>query len=70
LSIYLWSLLGVYLSRLLMPVEDAGLLELAGIAVASLALTAVITLVACAAFGWIEDLAARRRPELWPSSGR
>lgn len=68
LTIYLWSLLGVYLSRLLFPVDADGLLALAAIAVASLALTAVVTLVACAAMGWIEDLAARRRPQLWPSA--
>lgn len=68
LSIYLWSLIGVYLSRLLMPVDDVGLVQLAGIAVGSLLLTAVVTLAACVAFGWIEDLAAKRRPQLWPST--
>ena len=28
----------------------------------------VLTLVAVLAFGWVEDLAARRRPRLWPAS--
>lgn len=65
LTIYLWSLLGVYLSRLLWPPEG-GLLELVAIALASLALTAVFTLGACVAVGWVEDLAARRAPQLWP----
>lgn len=66
LTIYLWSLFGVYASRLLFPVEGRDLAGLASTAVASLALTAVVTLCACAAVGWIEDLASRRRPQLWP----
>jgi peptidoglycan/LPS O-acetylase OafA/YrhL len=31
-----------------------------------LAATLLLTLVAVLAFGWVEDLAARRRPRLWP----
>lgn len=68
LSIYLWSLVGVYLSRLLMPVDGLDLDQLVLVALGSLALTAVVTLAACVAVGWVEDLAARRRPQLWPTS--
>jgi hypothetical protein len=68
LTIYLWSLLGVYLSRLLFPVDGDGVAQLAGTAIVSLALTAAVTLVACVAVGWIEDVAARRRPQLWPAA--
>ena len=67
LTVYLWSLLGVYLSRLLMPTDDLSPLGKVGTALGSLALTAVVTVVACVAVGWLEDLAARRRPELWPT---
>ena len=69
LSIYLWSIAGVYISRLVFPVEG-NFLRLAGIAIVSLLLTTVVTLVACVLFGWIEDLAARRSPEWWPTSRR
>lgn len=65
LTIYLWSLLGVYVSRLLWP-PVGGWLDLAWIAVASIALTAVVTVAACIVVGWIEDLAARRPVEWWP----
>lgn len=69
LTIYIWSLLGVYVSRVLMPVEGS-LTHLVLIALGSLALTWTFTLLACAAFGWMEDLAARRSPELWPNRRR
>jgi hypothetical protein len=65
LTIYLWSMAGIYISRRLMPVEG-GLLQLSLIATASIALTTVVILVCCVLFGWVEDLAARRSPELWP----
>jgi peptidoglycan/LPS O-acetylase OafA/YrhL len=32
--------------------------------------TVVLTLVAVVAFGWVEDLAAKRRPEFWPTGGK
>jgi hypothetical protein len=67
LTIYLWSLLGVYLSRTWFPVEG-GLLQLSGIAIASLILTAVVVLVCCILFGWIEDVSARRPAEWWPGT--
>jgi hypothetical protein len=66
LTIYLWSLLGVYISRELFPPEGS-LIELAGVALASIAVTTVVTLMACVAVGWIEDVAGKRRPELWPT---
>ncbi len=69
LTIYIWSLLGVYLSRTLMPVEGS-LPRLSAIAIGSLIVTWVFTLLACAAFGWMEDLAAKRSPELWPNRRR
>jgi peptidoglycan/LPS O-acetylase OafA/YrhL len=30
----------------------------------------LLTLVAVLAFGWVEDLAAKRRPQFWPTGGR
>jgi peptidoglycan/LPS O-acetylase OafA/YrhL len=67
LTVYLWSLAGVYLSRVLMPTAGLSLAGKVATALGSLALTALVTVVACAAMGWVEDLAARRRPELWPT---
>ena len=66
LTIYLWSLLGVYLSRIWFPPEGS-LLQLAGIAIVSMLVTAAVTLVACVAVGWIEDLAGKKRVEWWPN---
>jgi len=34
-----------------------------------LAASLLLTLLAVLAFGWVEDLAARRRPRLWPTGG-
>ena len=66
MTIYLWSLLGVFCSRLLMPpVGDP--LHLAAVALGSLLLSGAVTLAACVAVGWIEDLAARTPPQLWPT---
>ena len=65
LTIYLWSLLGVYLSRTWFPVRG-GLLQLSGIAIASLGLTTGVVLACCVLFGWIEDVSARRPAEWWP----
>jgi len=67
LTVYLWSLVGVYVSRLLLPPAGLSTAGKASVAVGSLALTAVVTVLACLAMGWIEDLAARRSPELWPT---
>ncbi|MFM7062512.1 MAG: acyltransferase family protein [Actinomycetes bacterium] len=67
LTVYLWSLLGVYVSRLLLPPPGRSFGGKALVALESLTLTAVVTLVACLAVGWVEDVAARRRPELWPT---
>ncbi|WP_250004327.1 acyltransferase [Actinoplanes sp. M2I2] len=38
--------------------------------VSDLAVALALTLGAMVAFGWAEDVAARRRPRLWPSTGR
>ena len=65
LTMYLWSMSGIYVSRTLMPVEG-DFLRLSWIAVASLVLTVALTLLACVLFGWVEDLAARKPPEWWP----
>jgi len=67
LTVYLWSLAGVYLSRVLMPTAGLSLAGKVATGLGSLALTAVVTVVACATMGWVEDLAARRSPELWPT---
>lgn len=69
MTIYLWSLLGVFCSRLLMP-PDGDPLHLAAVALGSLALSGAVTLAACVAVGWVEDLAARVPPELWPRRRR
>ncbi|MFM7068398.1 MAG: acyltransferase, partial [Actinomycetes bacterium] len=70
LSVYMWSLIGVCLSRLWFPPDGRSFVGLVGVAIASLALTAVVTVIACLVVGWVEDIAARRRPELWPTAAR
>jgi len=67
LTVYLWSLAGVYVSRVLLPPDGLSLVGKAGVALGSLVLTGVVTVLACLAIGWLEDLAARRSPELWPT---
>jgi peptidoglycan/LPS O-acetylase OafA/YrhL len=68
LTIYLWSMAGIYISRTLFPVEG-GILRLSWIAIVSVMITTAVILVACVLMGWIEDLAARRSPEWWPGRG-
>ncbi len=67
LTIYLWSLLGVYLSRIWFP-PNGSVLQLVGIASVSIAITTLVTLAACIAVGWIEDVAGRRSPQWWPTA--
>jgi hypothetical protein len=67
LTIYLWSLAGVYVSRLVLPRRDASISHLVGVGTGSVLLTATITVGACVLFGWIEDLAARRPVQFWPT---
>ena len=67
LTVYLWSLLGVYVSRLVLPPDGRSFAGTVLVALGSLAFTAAVTLTACLATGWVEDVAARRRPELWPT---
>lgn len=66
LSIYLWSLMGVYVSRVLFPPEG-NLFQLGLIAGISVLISTAVTLVACILLGWIEDLAGRRTPQWWPT---
>lgn len=65
MTIYLWSLLGIYVSRLLVPPEG-DLLQLVATGVASLAIASVVTFAACVVVGPIEDIAARRPVEFFP----
>jgi hypothetical protein len=66
-TIYLWHTAGIFLTdRLLTRLG----LEAGGIAWAALLVsgTLVLTALATLSFGWVEDLAARRRPSLLPPS--
>ena len=68
-TVYLWhniAIAAVWPLLTVLTLDDVGHpldvpLDLA----ASLALTALAVLL----FGWVEDLAARRRPRLWPTAG-
>ncbi|MEV6303609.1 acyltransferase [Actinoplanes sp. NPDC051861] len=67
-TVYLWHNLAI---AALWPVltylalDDLGRAEMP----VTLAVTFVLTGVAVVLFGWAEDLAANRRPRLWPSTG-
>jgi hypothetical protein len=37
------------------------------VGIASIVVTCLVTLLACLAVGWIEDVAGKKRPELWPN---
>lgn len=58
-SIYMWHMVAIYL---VLAVPLPGGDSWAGM----LAWTALGTVIACVAVGWAEDVAARRRPTLWP----
>ncbi|MGW4947579.1 acyltransferase family protein, partial [Actinoplanes sp. NPDC004185] len=67
-TIYLWhniAIAAIWPVLTVLALDDLGDLDGPTDLIASLGLT----LVAVLAFGWVEDLAARRRPRLWPVGG-
>ncbi|GIE31369.1 hypothetical protein Ait01nite_044140 [Actinoplanes italicus] len=66
-TIYLWH--GVAIAAVWPVLERTGLDDLGRFEdFATLAVTAALTAVLVAMFGWAEDLAAGRRPRLWPAT--
>ena len=68
-TIYLWhniAIAAIWPVLTVLALDDLGGLDGLTDLVASLALTVAAVL----AFGWAEDLAARRKPALWPTGGR
>jgi hypothetical protein len=68
-TVYLWhnlAIAAVWPVLTVLAVDDLGA-RMEGITEFAVAL--VLTLFAVVAFGWAEDLAARRRPSLWPATG-
>lgn len=68
-TIYLWhniAIAAIWPVLTVLALDDLGTLDGPVDLVASLALT----LLAVLALGWVEDVAARRRPSLWPSAAR
>ena len=64
LSIYLWQAAGLFVMYQLLWQEPHSALTRALLA---LPIVASVTFVAVLLFGWVEDVAAGRRPRLWPS---
>ena len=67
-TIYLWHnvmIAAVWPALAWLTLDDLGILD----GPVALAATLLLTAGAVLAFGWVEDLAARRRPRLWPSAG-
>lgn len=65
-TVYLWhgaAIASVWPLLAFLRMEDLGRLE----APVTLGITVAVTAVAVVMFGWAEDLAARRRPRLWPA---
>ena len=65
-TVYLWhniAIAAVWPVLAVLALDDLGAVEGPVVLVASLLLTGVAVL----AFGWVEDVAARRRPRLWPT---
>jgi hypothetical protein len=68
-TVYLWHNLAiatVWPVLTVLALDDLGT-RMEGLTEFAVAL--VLTLFAVVAFGWAEDLAARRRPSLWPATG-
>ncbi|MFC6565201.1 acyltransferase family protein [Actinoplanes utahensis] len=67
-TIYLWH--GVAIAATWPVLERIGMDDLGALETpVTLAVTVALTTVAVAVFGWAEDLAARRRPRIWPTGG-
>jgi hypothetical protein len=67
-TIYLWHNTAIAAVRPVLAVLMLDGLDDRPGAVAGLLVAFVLTVLAMLAFGWAEDLAARRRPRLWPST--
>ena len=68
MTVYLWhniAIAAIWPVLTVLTLDDLGYLDHPVDLVASL----LFTLLATVAFGWVEDLAARRRPQLWPRGG-
>ncbi|WP_229072639.1 acyltransferase family protein [Actinoplanes sp. DH11] len=66
-TVYLWhgvAIASVWPILAFVAMEDLGRLE----APVTLGITFAVTAVAVVLFGWAEDLAAKRRPRLWPAT--
>ncbi|MFM7064351.1 MAG: acyltransferase family protein [Actinomycetes bacterium] len=63
LTVYLWHMAAIYVAVAL-PLPGAGT------SLGRLAWALVLTLAVVPVVGWVEDVAARRRPELWPGRTR
>jgi len=66
-TIYLWhniAIDAVWPVLGFLALDDLGALD----GPVDLVTAMLLTLLAVLAFGWVEDLAARRRPRLWPAS--
>jgi peptidoglycan/LPS O-acetylase OafA/YrhL len=64
-TIYLWhniAIAAIWPVLTVVALDDLGRLD----GPMDLAAAVLLTLLAVLAFGWVEDLAARRRPRLWP----
>ena len=65
-TVYLWhniAIAAIWPVLTVVALDDLGRLD----DPVDLVATVVLTVVAVLAFGWVEDLAARRRPQLWPT---
>lgn len=65
-TVYLWhniAIAAIWPILTLLALDDVGHLE----DPIDLVATVLLTLAAVLAFGWVEDLAAKRRPEFWPT---
>ena len=68
-TVYLWhniAIAAVWPVLTYLALDDLGHFD----PVMDLAMTVALTLLAVLAFGWVEDLAAKRAPRLWPATGR
>jgi hypothetical protein len=68
-TVYLWhniAIAAIWPLLTLLALDDVGHLD----DPVDLAATLVLTLIAVLAFGWVEDLAAKRQPQFWPTGGK
>ncbi|MGA5299108.1 acyltransferase family protein [Nucisporomicrobium flavum] len=66
-TVYLWhniAIAAIWPVLTFLALDDLGSME----GPVTLGATFALTAVAVLAFGWVEDLAARRRPRLWPAT--